>query len=244
MLTYLGVSSALGAVLCWTAVIALGADLSPTSVLLVGISMIVAATVAVVGILVTSGRWSLRLALIALAMGVTAGSSAPIDILWVVALVLTVTAVAVLLSPAVVIRKLPSATGPPTKAVLLPLVLLASPFGYGMAAEGSEPWAVLVGGITALVAAFMYARVIPGGLLAVRVVWPSLALGLAFALETSAALVSAALAAIVAYLGWSSGAKTAFHPPRQAGTTYPIPPELSPTEILDAANIDEHGRPR
>ncbi|MDX1469297.1 MAG: hypothetical protein R3258_08140 [Acidimicrobiia bacterium] len=244
MLTSIGVGFVLAAVLGWTAVVALGSDLTPIPLLMVGVSMILTATIATVGILVTSSRWSRRLALISLAMGPAAGLSAPIDTLWLTALVLTVAAAAVLVSPTLVIRKLPSATGPPPKAVLLPLVLVICPFSYGLAADNDPAWALLVAGVTALVAAFLYARVVPGGLLAVRYIWPGLALALSFALETVAAVTSVALALAVAVLAWSSDAKTAFHPPRQMGTRYPIPPELSPTEILDAANIDEHGRPR
>lgn len=244
VLTSLGVGFVLGAVLCWTAVISVGADLSPTSTLMVGISMILTATIATVGILVTSGRWSRRLALVSLTMGPIAAASAPIDFLWLAAMALTAAASLVLLSPELVIRKLPSATGPPQKAVLLPILLVVSPFAYGITADGSPSWALLVAGIGALVAAFLYARVIPGGLLAVRYLWPALAVGLGSVLDTVTALTSAALAVTVALLAWSSEAKTAFHPPRQVGTTYPIPPELSPTEILDAANIDERGRPK
>jgi hypothetical protein len=35
----------------------------------------------------------------------------------------------------------------------------------------------------------------------------------------------------------------AFYPPRETGKAYPIPPELAPKEVLDAAEIDERGRP-
>ena len=234
----------LAAVLSWTAVVALGADLSSHSTLRVGISMILTATIATVGIVVASARWARRLAMVAVVMGPLAAASAPLDTLWVAALILTAAAAAVLLSPRLAVRKLPSATGPPANAVILPLVLVISPFAYGLTGAGSPPWAVLLAGGAALVAAFLYARVIRGGLLAVRYVWPMLALGLLFAMETPAAVTSAFLAVAVVALSWSPEAKAAFHPPRQVGTTLPIPPELSPREILDAANIDEKGRPR
>jgi hypothetical protein len=53
---------------------------------------------------------------------------------------------------------------------------------------------------------------------------------------------SAALGVLVAALAWDSSVRTAFHPPREAGSAYPIPPELAPKEILDEAGIDDRGR--
>jgi hypothetical protein len=58
------------------------------------------------------------------------------------------------------------------------------------------------------------------------------------------AFVSAALGLIVGILAWDRSVKTSYHPPREVGTTFPIPPELAPEEVLDAAEIDDKGRRR
>jgi hypothetical protein len=54
--------------------------------------------------------------------------------------------------------------------------------------------------------------------------------------------VATAIAVAVAITAWSRAVKASYHPPREVGTTYRIPPELAPREILDAAQIDEKGR--
>jgi hypothetical protein len=102
---------------------------------------------------------------------------------------------------------------------------------------------MIVVGLSALVSAFLYARVIPGGLLAIRILWPGLAIGLAPLFGFPGGLVSALFGITVAGLAWHPSVKTAFHPLSETGTTYAIPPELTPEEVLDAAQIDDHGRP-
>jgi hypothetical protein len=98
-------------------------------------------------------------------------------------------------------------------------------------------------GLTAPLAAFWFARVLPGGLFGVRIVWPALALGLAFTLELWPALVSVCGGLGIAALAWHPSVGVSFHPPRERGTVYPIPPELAPREVLESAELDEKGRP-
>ena len=43
---------------------------------------------------------------------------------------------------------------------------------------------------------------------------------------------------------WHPSLKVAFDPPTESGSTYAIPPELAPQDILDAAQIDDHGKPQ
>jgi hypothetical protein len=129
----------------------------------------------------------------------------------------------------------------PVDAVLLPLVLIAAPVALGLTASGAA-WAVLTVGLSALVAAFMYSRVVFGGLVAVRYAWPLVAVAACFSMDLPALLVTVALAAAVLYLAWHPSAKVAFHPPVEAGSTFPIPPELAPRDILDAAGLDDRGR--
>jgi hypothetical protein len=139
---------------------------------------------------------------------------------------------------------LPAAFGPPERAVLIPLILLGFPTLLGFAAWDEQAATTLVVGLTAPIAAIWYSRVLPGGLLAVRILWPALAIGLAVTLGLAPGVTSLVGGALVAVLAWHPSVKVAFHPPREKGTAYAIPPELAPPEVLDAARLDEKGRPR
>ena len=98
--------------------------------------------------------------------------------------------------------------------------------------------------LTALAAAFLYSQALPGCIVTIRVVWPAIAIGLAPFMGLPGGIVSALLGIAVAVLAWHPSVKTAAYPPYESATTYSIPPELTPTEILDAADIDDTGSPR
>lgn len=229
----------------WTVVLAISSsDLSDPATVLIAVSLWSATVTAVTGMLVARARWARRLGLaVTAAQGGVALVFAP-GPWWGAALVVSaVTAVSVG-GPWLdgIIRGRPSASGPPTRAVLVPLVLLGVPYLLGMA--GGEGTAPLILAGSALVAAFWFIRVLPGALLVVRAVWPVLALALAWPMgwPTGAAAASAGLA--VAFLSWHSSVRTAVRPLVETGSRLPIPPELAPRGILDAADLDESGRPR
>jgi hypothetical protein len=92
--------------------------------------------------------------------------------------------------------------------------------------------------------ALLYSRVFPGGLIGIRLLWPVLALTLSPVLGFPTGLVAALLAIAVGVTAWGSSVKASYHPPREVGTTFPVPPELAPAEVLDAAEIDDTGKPR
>jgi hypothetical protein len=213
---------------------------------MVGVGLLTMATIAVIGMILVGGRWALRSGLASVAAGLVIAVIRPVDPIWFVALSGSVFAGVLLFLPVVTdrIRKLSSATGPPIRAVLLTVLLAATPFAIGLAAWDHEAAATIVVGLTAPVAALWYSRVLPGGLFAVRFAWPLLALGLAAFQPLPVALVSAVIALAVLVMAWHHEVKVAFHPPRETGRVYPIPPELAPMEVRDAAEIDESGRPR
>lgn len=242
--TFLAATPLLAA-LAWTvAIIIEGDPWEPAPQMLIGVGLLVAATVSTVGMAVVGGRWSHRLGLAVVGMTAVVAVARPIDPAWMVGTLVSAGSVLALLSPALTrsIRTLPSASGPPPRAVAPALVLLLTPALLGFVGNGATPWALLVVGLTAPTAAFLYSRVIPGGLLAIRLVWPALALGLSPFLDWVAGAVTVAIAAVVAVTAWGREAKTSYHPPREVGTSFPIPPELAPPEVLDAAQIDEKGR--
>lgn len=235
------------AALAWTVALIVDEDpLGQTGALLAGVGLLVVASVAVVGMTVTGGRWAHRLAILSAGAGLTLAVIRPIDVSWFAATGASVIAGATLFLPQVTrkIRKLPAATGPPRSAVVLTLALLMLPFPLGIVAGRSTPWATLLVGLTAPVVSFLFARVVPGGLLGVRLIWPLLALGLTPLLTLPAGVLTAITALGVVGLAWRPDVRASFHPPRETGTTYPIPPELAPKDILDAARLDNRGRPR
>ena len=235
------------AALAWSA--ALVVDPGPwesAPAFLLAVGLLALATVATVGMVVVGGRWAHRLGLVTLALTLVPAALREADIAWFIGVTLTVVALVALLSPALTasIRRLPSAGGPPPRAITPAMLLLAVPALLGMIGNDAPPWALLTVGLTAPSAALLYSRVLPGGLLTIRLVWPALALALSPVLGSPAGVASALAGVAVAVLAWDRSVKTSYHPPREVGTTFPIPPELAPREILDAAEIDEKGRPR
>lgn len=235
------------AALLWVAALLVDpGPLAPRSVLMVGWGLLSMATISVVGMIVVGGRWALRTAVATVVASLLMAVVRPIDPMWLVALTGSIGAGAFLFLPVVTdrIRKLPSATGPPTRAVLVPLLLAATPFSIGLAAWDHPTGATVIVALGASLAALWYSRVLPGGLYAVRLGWPLLAFGLAPFQALPVAVVSVVTALVVLVIAWHREVQVAFHPPRETGRVFPIPPELAPREVLDAAEIDERGRPR
>ena len=237
----------LAAGLIWALALAVDSGpLAPWSVLLVVMGLLALATVGMVGVSVTGGRWAHRTALSAVAGMLALAIVRPIDVLWVIALIATVLGGVCLLSPSLTrgIRRLPPAAGPPVRAVLVPLLLIGFPYVLGIAAWDRPSIGTLAVGLSAPVAALWFARVFPGGLLVVRIAWPALAVGLALTQWVLPAIVCAVWGVGIAALAWHPTVGVAFHPPRESGSVYPIPPELTPREVLDTAQLDEHGQPK
>lgn len=219
---------------------------APGSILMIGVGLLATSSVAVVGMVLTGGRWARRAALVVVGLTALVAAARPIDPIWVVATAGTAVAAASLFSGAVTsgIRKLPAAAGPPERAVLVPVILLLVPFLLGLVSWDEAPVPTLIVALTAPVAALWYTRVLPGGLFSVRALWPGLAIGLAVTQTVAPGAVSLLSGVTVALMSWHPSVKVAFHPPREKGTAVAIPPELAPREILDAADLDEKGRPR
>ena len=231
--------------LAWT-VVAVGGDtrLEGVTLVLVVAPVWVATVAAIAGMLVARSRWARRLAVAvgvshaALALSMGQGP------LWWAGVATSAAAMVSVAGPWLngIVRGLPSASGPPPRAVLVPLALVGVPFVVGMA--DPPPVAAAVAGFTALVAAFWYIRALPGAVVAVRVLWPATALVTAWPMGLPGGVVTALCAAGVAALAWDGSVSRAVHPLERPGTVVPIPPELVPKEILDAAGLDDRGRRR
>jgi hypothetical protein len=240
-------ASPLVAAVLWTAALAVDpGPLAPWSVLLVGLGLLSMSAISVIGMVLVGGRWARYTAFASVGAGLLVAVARPVDAIWLAALAASITAGGLLFLPRVTdrIRRLPSAAGPPPRAVAVPLILAATPYAIGLAAWDQPTTAPVVVGLTALATALWYSRVLPGGLYAVRLIWPLLAIGLAAFQPIAAAVVSVVTGVTVLALAWHHDVEVAFHPPRETGRVFPIPPELTPREILDAAELDEQGRPR
>lgn len=233
--------------LAWAAALVAGPGVSdPPAALLVGTGLLLTGLVAAVGMMLTGARWAWRMGLAATGSTLWLAALLPLTSLWALGLGLSALAGVSLLSPSLRsgIRRLPAAAGPPARAVVVPGILLFVPLGVGLAGWWSAGATELFTGLSAPVAALWYGRVLPGGLLAVRLVWPGLALAMAPLSDSWGALAAVVAALAVTILSWHPEVKTAFHPPIERGSAYPIPPELTPEAIRDQAGIDDKGRPR
>lgn len=231
--------------LVWTIALVVENDpFAGAPALLIGIGLLATATVATVGMVVVGGRWAHRLGLASLGISVVLAVFRDIDIVWMVGTALMALCLVALLSPTLTdtIRQLPSASGPTPEAITPPLILLMTPAILGFVGNDATVWALLVVGLSAPNVAFLYSRVVPGGLIAVRLVWPVLTIALSPLLGWLAGLTATGLAMAVGVSSWDRAVKASYHPPQETGSRFPIPPELTPKEVLDAAQIDEKGR--
>jgi len=229
----------------WTVVLARGLHAHPpTAVVLMAVSLWVATVASIAGMLISRSHWARRLGL-ALSLGHAAiASIAPVDPWWWVGAALSMAGAVSVAGPWLkgYVRSLPAAAGPPARAVVIPILLVGTPFLVGLAG-GDHGTAALVGG-GALLAAFWFVRTLPAALMVVRVVWPLAALAGGWFMGWPAGTVAAAMGLAVATLAWDSSVTRAVVPLVERGSVVPIPPELTPREILDAANLDEKGRRR
>lgn len=232
------------------AVGALGLAIDPApfsadaSMLILG-GLAVLTVVAAAGVLLARGRWSRVLTGLVGAQWVAIGVG--LDANW--GLPITV-AGAVVMAGAIGpwlrrwLRHLPSADGPPVAAVVLLLTLLATPVAIGWATiDGVPPAAWLVSG-WALVLAFSVARAVPGALTACRVGHPIVsAVAIGF-LGGPGSIVVAVTGTLVTVLAWRRDFSRALVPAEIRSEVVRMPPELTPPDVLEAAGLDESGRPR
>ncbi len=229
----------------WTAVMALDPARRPASAVIgIAVSLWTASVASIAGMVVSRSRWARRTAL-----AVTAGHAAlaviwPVNNWWAAAAILSVGTALAVGGPWLngIVRSLPAASGPPSRAVLIPLFLISVPFLLGVAGADGV-WALLAW-LGALLTAFWFIRALPAALVLVRVAWPLLALACSWPLGLPSGAVLATCGVILAVLSWHGSVTTAVRPLVRRGSIVPIPPELAPKDVLDAAKLDERGRPR
>lgn len=212
---------------------------------LIALSLWTATVTSTAGMLVARSRWAQRLGLVVTGAHALMAMLRPVDGWWVVALGLSAATAVALAGPWLEgeMRMRPSAAGPPARSVLVPLLLVGAPFSLGLAGGGDLPATIV--GVGALATAFVFIRALPGALWGVRIIWPALALGLAYSMGPwPATLLAAGAGVSVAVLAWHPSVARSIRPLIRRGSVVPIPPELTPKDVLDATGIDDMGRRR
>jgi hypothetical protein len=232
------------AILIWLAAIMIDpGPYHPNSVLLTGLGWLVLATVATIGLVLVGGRWALRTLVVVLGTTLWVGIAVPLSPWSLAGLGATALGLILLLAPRQhrLVRKLPSAGGPPARSVIVTLGALGLPLALGLIPADANSWVVAVAACGPA-AALLYSRTIPGGLAAMRFGLIAASLALAAFMPVPHAIVAVLVSAAITATAWSSDVALAFRPLIEKGTSYAIPPELAPKEILDRAGIDEKGR--
>lgn len=218
-------------------------NLAEDSATVISTTIVVLSAISVVGMLVGHARWARRLGLVLIGIHLITATLLEISVWWWVGLALSAIATAGLVGPGMkgVVRDLPAALGPPPEAVVLPLLLVGAPLVVAaISRDGLGPWQV-VSIVIVWLSAPVYAKAWPGALIATRWAAPtSLAVAGITALPMGWAAVC--LAGVVLRYAWSANARSAVRPLTRTGTRVPIPPELTPKDILDEAGYDSRGR--
>lgn len=221
--------------------------LGPGPAAVIGLNLLSLAVIVATGLLIARSRWARNLG-VAVSVGHLAiAATVPLDARVVAPLVLTTIAVAGLFGPWLDdgwLRKLPTADGPPTEAIVLILTLTAFP---AVAAAASVQSLDVLGWVVsgaAPILAWGLSRSSTAALWGVRLGFAPLGVAAGLSIGGPAGAVEAALAIGTGALAWSRPigiAVAPLVPPR--APVVPIPPELAPSDVLDASGFDDQGRP-
>lgn len=229
------------AALAWASSLVFGdGPLSPSSAALLGGDLLILATVVAVGTVLAGGAWTGRAAAgLTVAMASLAFCQ-PIDGRWVAAVLAT------FFSAVGIVGNRRRSRNPgaelPVRAIVLVLGLLALPGVVAACAPGGiAPSGWLLAAFAA-VSAWGYGRASVPFVWALRLLLPLLGGAAASASGWRGGIVLAAAAALTG-LAWTREAMAAAVGPAIRRTApVPIPPELTPQEVLHAAGYDERGR--
>ena len=228
----------------WAAGISTSSAYAVSSGFLLSAALIFSVTVALVAMVAGASRWGHRLGLGLSGAMIALGAIVPLSPVTVTAMVLAAVGLVGLNASGVssMIRQRPAADGPPARAVMLSVAMLTVPILWAVISPTGATAAAIIAVVATWMALIIYARAMPGALLVVRYLLPVTLLGLAFVDGTVTGVTIGLTAVGLAGLAWTDDARIAVHPLSEPGTIVPIPPELAPRDILDAAGIDDRGR--
>jgi hypothetical protein len=207
--------------------------------------LVALAAISIVGMLIGASRWARRLSIIVVAAGLAMAVIMPIGPVWVAAVIFAALALFGLAGNATlgVVRKLPAASGPTPRVVTFTLALAALPgLVAAVSPDGLSTPEWLVIGAGAL-AAGLYSKAAPFALVAVRAGFPLVTVAAAVLSGIPRGLMWLVLGVAVGAAGWTKEARVAVRPLVEQGRAIPMLPEMVPRDILDAAGVDERGRP-
>lgn len=234
--------------LAWALALAFGSGpFGASSATLLAIDLLILGTVTAIGVVLSGGRWTRRAGLVLLAGLTVLAVVIDIDGWWIVGTVSTVLAIALWVGPwlGTRLRRLPRADGPPPRAAALTLGLIAVPALVAVTAPSGVSAGGWVLSAFSLVAAWGYARAWLTALWAVRTALPILGIVTAAGLTWPGGLALGLGVVMLTALAWAPDVQQAAMEPSPAlADPLPIPRELIPREVMDAAGLDEKGRPQ
>ena len=216
---------------------------TPTGAGVIAAGLLVTAAVAVTLVVVQSSPVGYRTSWSLLAIEALIASLQPITGTWWTGVIL-IAATGAFLTDATLggwIRQQPPPTPIPATSLALCLTLLAGGPVTALASPSTAltwlpmltigVWLVLV----------WYVQRWPGRELAPRLATPVLAVG-GLLLPGPARWIWVAVMLLSAFLAWTAGSRLAVRPLVERGHPVPIPPELTPADVLHTAGIDDKGR--
>lgn len=232
----------------WALALVFGSGpLAGSAAALLAADQLVVGTIVGVGIVLSRGRWTRRAAFVLLSCQAVLGVFLEADGWWIGAVLLTAGGIAMMSGPWLRgwLRKLPRADGPPPKAVVMNLSLVGLP--ALVAATGFEGVPVagwLLSGF-ALISGWAYSQAWLPALWAVRLLLPILGIATAATLPWPGTVLVGVAVTLLTALAWSPDVRQAtLSPAALPVNLVPIPPELAPREVLEAAGFDDRGRPK
>lgn len=234
------------AALTWASVLVFTTGLlEPSPALLYACCLLLLATVALAGLAINHGRWALLLSFGVIGMEALAALLVAATPPWWIAISATALALVATAGPWMdpYVRQLSPPTPLPPESMALMLGLLAYPAILALT-NTVDVWSWILA-IASVVIAWAYGRALLAGLWSARLALIPLAVPVMLAGGWLRAGVVLGSSGALTYLAWTAGARSAVIPldPRQV-STHPVFPEMTPTEVLDAAGYDERGRPR
>jgi len=215
------------------------------SAALLGISLVVGAAVATLGLVLARGRWARRLALGLLAVQVGLAAVMELSGWGIVALVATAVSIVLVAGPWLdgFLRRLPPAEPIPPAAMALGLGLVVVPGILAATSPGGVEVVHWAAAFTALATAWAFARALRIGLWSARVVVPVLLVAAGVASTLVGGLAAVAMAVSIAALAWSAPVNRAVTPLLARADGVAVPPQLVSSELLARAGYDDRGRP-
>lgn len=245
----LAVSGLVAASVLWLVRLSGGAeDLTAGPAVLLGIDLVLLSLVAAAGLLIARSAWARAMgALTALTPLLLLSTESDRDPLIWVASGLSVLTLAMLLSPGVarwvsIGHSDPSL--PRTAGVLLAGLLLSPAVAAAASPSGTTIplWLLAAAGP---LAAIGYSRASVGALWVIRVATIPLCLAAALSSSLAGGLLAIGYGLAITTLSWQRSVLLAAEPLTPLPSPgYRIPPEMAPAEVLEAADLDESGRPR